>query len=194
MNQALKKSLLRFSHIPYWVFLVLFLTSSAVSVMALRGNNETMIKLRTAVYDADKNNGDINAALNNLRRYVYGHMNTNLSSGGNAIKPPIQQSQSQAQTTNSNLYTEAENYCQAQIPANLSFSGRARVPCVQNYVSTHGVTASQIPAALYEFDFISPSWSPDLAGWSLVLSALFFLAFVTSFTADKLLKAKLQPL
>jgi hypothetical protein len=58
--------------------------------MALRHNNETMVKLRTAVYEADKNSGDVNTTLNKLRKYVYAHMNTDLSSGGNTIKPPIQ--------------------------------------------------------------------------------------------------------
>jgi hypothetical protein len=206
MNQPIKKSLFHFRRIPSWVFLILFLFSASVSVYALRHNNVTMIKLRDAVYTADKNNGDVNTALNNLRRYVYGHMNTNLSSGGNAIKPPIQlkysyerlQAKAQAQdnSTNSSLYTEAENYCQAQIPANLSISGRARVPCVQDYVTTHGVSANSnsVPAALYEYDFVSPAWSPDLAGWSLVLSGILFLAFVSSFTIDKLVNSKLRPL
>jgi len=204
MKKPIKKIQAHFLHVPTWVFLIIFIVSASVSVYALRHNNETMIKLRNAVYVADKNNGDVNTALNNLRRYVYGHMNTNLSSGNNAIKPPVQlkytyerlqaAALAQTNTANSQLYTEAENYCQAQIPANLSFSGRARVPCVQDYVTTHGSSPTDIPQALYEFDFISPTWSPDLAGWSLVLSVLLFIILVASFTADRLVKAKLNPL
>lgn len=204
MDSSIKKLLSHFSRVPYWVFLILFLLSASVSVYALRHNNTTMIKLREAVYAADKKGGDVNGALNDLRQYVYSHMNTNLSSGDNAIKPPIQlkytyerlqaKAQEQANSTNSSLYTEAENYCQAQIPANLSFSGRARVPCVQDYVTTHGAKAQPIPAALYQFDFVSPTWSPDLAGWSLVVSVLLFLALVASFTIDKLIKSRLKSL
>jgi hypothetical protein len=191
-------------HVPTWVFLVLFLMSCAVSVYSLRQNNLHMIKLRNAVYEADKNNGDVNTALNNLRAYVYGHMNTNLSSGGNSIKPPIQlkysyerlQAASQAQNSsdNSSLYTEAENYCQAQIPANLSFSGRARVPCVQDYVTTHGSSTKAVSSALYKFDFVSPVWSPDLAGWSLLISFILFLLLSASFSLDKLVASRLKPL
>lgn len=204
MLNKLKKGFFHFQRVPSWVFLILFLISASIAVASLRHNNLTMIKLRDAVYAADKNNGDVNTALNSLRRYVYGHMNTNLSSGGNAIKPPIQlkytyerlqkSAQSQANSMNSSLYTEAENYCQDQIPANLSFSGRARVPCVQDYVTTHGASAQAIPAALYEYDFVSPAWSPDLAGWSLVISGILFLAFITSFAIDKLVSSKLRPL
>jgi hypothetical protein len=84
-----------------------------------------MIQLREKVYEADKSNGDVNTALNNLRRYVYGHMNTNLSSGGNAIKPPIQlkysyerlqaTEQKRVDNANSNVYTQAQLYCQQQM-------------------------------------------------------------------------------
>jgi hypothetical protein len=202
MKKQITKALSRFSHIPTWVFLALFIASLATSVYALRHNNQTMIKLRSTVYEADKNNGDINGSLNNLRAYVYGHMNTDLSSGGNAIKPPVQlkytyerlqsTEQDRVNATNAQVYTQAQNYCQ-QLNST-DFSGRNRVPCVTDYVTTHGVSANPIPAALYEFDFVSPAWSPDLAGWSLVITTLLFIVLIASFTVDRLVKAKLKPL
>jgi hypothetical protein len=51
-----------------WLFL--FIISAVICVAALRNNNQTMIDLREAVYATDKNNGDVNAALNKLRAYV----------------------------------------------------------------------------------------------------------------------------
>lgn len=191
-----------FFRLPSSLFLVLFITSSVVAVYALRHNNQTVIELRQAVYTADEANGDINSALNKLREYVYGHMNTDLSSGGNAIKPPIQlkytyerlleTQQNKAASENSQLYTEAQNYCQQQIPAGTS--GRGRVPCVSEYVASRGLQTSPVPAALYQFDFISPAWSPDLAGWSLVAAVLSLLAFVGNFMLQKLAIRKLKRL
>ncbi|MDB5161067.1 MAG: hypothetical protein JWO96_447 [Candidatus Saccharibacteria bacterium] len=152
-----------------------------------------MVKLRNDVYTADKAGGDVNVALNKLRAYVYGHMNTDLSSGI-SVKPPIQLpytyerllNQAQQSANNSSLYTEAENYCQALIPASVSVSGRGRIGCVQDYIMSHGGKQSTpIPAALYQFDFASPSWSPDLAGWSLVAALLSFIAFCASFLLTK---------
>lgn len=146
-----------------------------------------MVDLRNEVYAADKNNGDVSTALNNLRRYVYGHMNTNLSSGNNNIKPPIQlkytyqrlydAQTNKVQAANQKLYTDAELYCQS---INQAYFGTTRVPCVQNYVINHGLKEANfnIPAGLYQFDFASPRWSPDLAGWSLVLSILLFIALI----------------
>lgn len=190
-------------NVPYWVFLILFIISGLVTVSALRHNNQEMISLRNAVYEADKNGGDINGALNNLRKYVYSHMNTNLSSGGNAIKPPIQLkytyerlvTSTSKQSNSSGLYTQAENYCQAKIPASVSISGRGRIACVQDYILSHGGNKGPaIPVALYEYDFVSPSWSPDLAGWSLVVTILLFILTVGSFIIDRLVNAKLKPL
>lgn len=183
-----------FKLIPYQVFIALFVVFGVVSVIALRHNNQTMVSLRNAVYTADQNNGNVEVALDNLRAYVYAHMNTDLSSGGSSIKPPIQlkytydrlQSAAEAAANNSQLYTDAENYCQAQIPASVSVSGRGRISCVQDYITSHGgKQATTIPVGLYEFDFLSPTWSPDLAGWSLVITAISFLAFAVRFLAKK---------
>jgi hypothetical protein len=41
------------------------------------------------------------------------------------------------------------------------------------------MSTQAVPEGLYKFDFVSPRWSPDLAGWSLVFTiALTFLALV----------------
>lgn len=189
-----------------WYFLVIAVLCGGLSIYALRQNNLEMAKLRSAVYAADKNNGDVNGALQALQAYVTSHMNTDLSSGPNAPYPPIQLqytyerlqeaearrelTQSQA---NAGLYTQAENYCQQKIP--IGFSGRYRVGCITQYVQSHGVSnfsIAPIPASLYEFDFLSPWWSPDLAGWSLVATVLAILAFIATWLTDRWFKQRLH--
>ena len=196
----MKKILSTLHRVPYTVFLALFIIAAIVAVYALRQNNQTMVKLRAEVYAVDQTGGDVNAALNKLREYVYGHMNTNLSSGGNAIKPPIQlkytyerllaTEQAKTAASNSKIYTEAQAYCQTQIPAGTS--GRGRVPCVQDYVASRGVKTTPISTGLYQFDFISPTWSPDLAGWSLVAAVLALLAFVFSYLLQRLTRLRIK--
>jgi len=191
------KTLKHFLRVSPKTFLYLFVAAAIISIFALRHNNQTMVNLRNDVYATDKNNGDVNTALNNLRRYVYGHMNTDLSSGNNNIKPPIQlkytyqrlydAETNKVQSANQQLYTDAELYCQS---INNAFFGTTRVPCVQNYVVNHGLAAANItiPAGLYQFDFASPAWSPDLAGWSLVAALLLFAAFIIRLAISKLYK------
>jgi hypothetical protein len=154
--------------------------SLMVGVVGLRANYIHMEDLRDKVYQADKNGGDVQGALTNLQRYVTAHMNTGLSKGSNAVYPPIQlkytyerlQSQ-QLQSSNSAVYNDAQQYCEAQ--DSTDFSGRNRVPCIESYVQSHGVTQKQIPDAMYKFDFIAPLWSPDVAGYGLLSAAVFFV-------------------
>lgn len=172
--------------------LVLAVIFTIVCIADLRANNEHMIKLRNAVYSADKNDGNVEAALQQLQAYVTTHMNTNLDSGNGTVYPPIQlkytyqrilQAESIAATNaNAGLYTAAQNYCQQQ--DSVDFSGRNRVPCIEQYVDTHDAQLPTIPSALYEFSFISPSWSPDAAGWTLVLASVSWVLFIVVLVAD----------
>lgn len=196
-RQHLSLIIRRILHLSYKVWFVIFVICAVTAIFALRQNNENMVHLRNEVYAADKSGVGIEAALDKLRAYVYGHMNTDLTSGGNAIKPPIQlkytydrlEAQAQAAANNSQLYTDAENYCQAQVPASVSISGRGRITCVSNYILGHGGhSPAPIPPALYQFDFASPAWSPDFAGWTLVAAALSLAVFVISFVIQKFLR------
>lgn len=179
-------------------FLIIFLVLATISVVALRSNNEHMLLLRNKVFAADKANGNVQQALNNLQAYVVRHMNTNLDSGTGGVYPPIQlkytynrlmaaQSQ-QVAKTNANLYTSAQLYCQKKVP--VLFSGIYRVPCIEKYVQQHGAQLQPIPSALYQFDFVSPTWSPDLAGFSLLLSLIALLLFIFSLISSHYFKRK----
>jgi len=179
-----------------WYFLVFALLSAVVCLFALRANNEQMIKLRTAVYTADEQSGDTLGALQKLQAYVTAHMNTDLSSGPDGVYPPVQlkytydrlvkaQSDQTAQA-NGKVYTDAQAHCEQQNSTDVS--GRNRVPCIEQYVQTHTTPLKPIPDALYKFSFISPAWSPDLAGWSMVVAALSALLFVLTFIVDRWFK------
>ncbi len=170
-----------------WYFLAVALIAGSISIVALRQNNEHMVQLRDAVFQADKNNGDVEGALRNLRAYVFSHMNTSLASGPNAVHPPIQlkytyerlQAAQQASLgqNNSQLYGQALRSCEAQSE---TATAQSTILCIQNYTAAHGVELAAIPEGLYKFDFVSAKWSPDLAGWSLVIAVVSMLAFVTS--------------
>jgi len=181
--------------IKVWYLLVLFVVSAAVAVLALRQNNLTMVELRQAVYTADEQNKDVEGALQRLRSFVYGHMNTDLSAGDEAVYPPIQlkytyqrlqeAEKARVQQDSSAIYTEAQAYCEQQNATD--FSGRNRVPCIEQYVSQRGVKEKTIPDAMYKFDFVSPSWSPDLAGFSVVFAVIFLILLLARIVLGRLL-------
>jgi hypothetical protein len=178
-------------------FLILALVSGLVCVVALRGNNKHMASLRSDVYSADKSGEGVDAALKDLQSYVTSHMNTNLASGNTSVYPPIQLQYTydrlvtaqgkKLQQANATLYTAAQHHCEALDP--VDFSGHNRVPCIEAYVSSHGEKPlAAIPAALYEFNFISPRWSPDLAGWTLLITIVSTALTVITFFADRWFK------
>ncbi len=185
-----------------WIFLVLAVVFVVISVFALRNNNVTALRLRDEVLAADKADGDVEGALKKLRAYIYAHMNTDLSSGPGAIKPPIQlkyryerlvaAESERVGRQNDKIYTDAQAECEKKFPKGLSGSGR--IPCIKEYIASHGIQQQDIPDSLYKFDFISPKWSPDLAGWSLVAASLFLALFVIRFGLDSWVRAELRDL
>lgn len=180
-----------------WYLLAAFVASAGICVLALRANYSTMVSLREAVYQADETNGNVEQALQELRAFVNGHMNTNLSRDSGTVYPPIQlkytyerlkkAEQDRVNAVNSQIYTDAQHHCERLYPG--SFSGGPRVPCIQQYVKDHGTQPKTIPADLYRFSFATPRWSPDLAGWTWVLSALFLFLAVVRFILGRLLQA-----
>lgn len=169
-----------------WYLLILAIIFLAVGTMGLRQNNLEMIKLRDAVAVADKENKDVEAALNNLREFIYGHMNADPSSGNLAINPPIQlryryeklaaEEAKRIKAETGQVKKTAEKVCARRFPGG-GFNS-PRVACVVDYLRVNSVDANEIPSELYKFDFVSPRWSPDLAGISLLASGLFFGAFL----------------
>lgn len=173
------------------LIIVGLVVSSALCALALRQNNLKMVELRAAVYEADENNGDVETALNELRQFVYSHMNTNLSSGSSSEAPiqlvnrfnaavEAEQARIAALTGEVNqVYIDAQRQCEvSSVPLTV------RAQCMQDYVSTHGkgIPELNLPdKSFYTFDFASPTWSPDLAGWSLITAILFAVLLIIRF-------------
>lgn len=147
-----------------------------------------MIRLRDAVIAADERGGNVEKALAELREHVHGHMNTNLSGGGrfaiddkpvqlkNRYEQLAKEESKRIERLNKQVQAEAESVCGARHPGE-GFNS-PRVACIAEYVRVNGLTAGEVPSELYKFDFVSPRWSPDLAGWSLLAAAALFLIFI----------------
>lgn len=157
-----------------------------------------MIRLREAVFVADEKGEGVEEALNDLRSYVYGHMNTDLNSGPTSIKPPIQLKYTYERLTkaeeervaqkNQEVTAQATTICEVRHPAG-QIQQRAR--CVQEYITNNAVQVSgeKVPKELYQFDFASPKWSPDFAGFSIVITVLLFMLLVARVAVGQLLKS-----
>lgn len=189
----------RLRPINTWIFGVIFIVFAAVSVYALRQNNLEMVRLRQEVIKADESGQNVEGALKNLREYVYSHMNTDLTAGSTAIYPPIQlkhtyerlteAERQRVSTINNQVYANAQRECEAHFGQGQLGE---RVACVEQYITAHAVKENPIQDSLYKFDFVNPSWSPDLAGWSIVIAAISGVLFALRYGVERWFKYELD--
>lgn len=158
----------------------LFIASGITTVVALRNNSQNAQELYEELLEADESGENVEQALDELRGYIYSHMNTEIGSE-NGIHPPIQlqatynrlvtAEQKRIEDINDSVYDEAQQRCEAQFGAGSLRDGR--VQCVEAYIEENSVEASSsVSPDLYRFDFEPPVWSPDVAGYSLLVTIL----------------------
>jgi hypothetical protein len=192
----------RWQNVSVIMLLIAILISGAISIYALRANNVRMLELKAAVYAADEQGADVAAPLNELREFVYAHMNTDLRAGSTSSEAPIQlvntfnrvvqaeQARIATLTQANAVYQTAQQQCeQARLPL------PERAQCIQDYVVNYGQGVPQLqlpPKELYTFDFVSPVWSPDLAGWSLVVTGILLVVLVVRLLGGYVLKLYLK--
>lgn len=182
-----------------WVGLslgVLVLTAG-LAIFGLRRNNQVMGQLREAVFVADAQDGDIEGALQRLRNHVIHHMNSDLVQNREAddtqTEKPIQLAYKYYRDTLA-VHQSVVDQLGSGMPAILD---RARAVCETDEVpiserlvclqaQTQRLGGSGYPPIeplvkdFYVFDYVSPDWSPDLAGWSIVIFRLTLLAIIIS--------------
>lgn len=179
-----------------WLFLlVAFLLSLAISAYFLRQNNLRMLELRDAVVELDQSSGEISEiepALLELRSYVLTHMNATLKSPlelPGSYNLAIEDARAIAEASGSveaQVYSKAQSVCERP---EVLLSVRAQ--CIQDYVLSNAPEGEDIqeiqfpPKEQFSYNFVSPSWSFDLAGISTVISAVLFLATAANLLLDK---------
>jgi hypothetical protein len=157
------------------IFGLLSLMFAFLFISGLVKNGNGAVERYETLIAVDKAGGDVEDALNELRGYIYSHMNTEIG-GPNSIYPPIQLSgtyerlvaaeQARVEQANANLYSEAQAYCEKT--SSQGFSGSNRLACINKYIDDNGAKVQDIDDSLYKYDFVAPRWSPDLAGYSLI--------------------------
>ena len=159
-----------------------FVASLLLGLFFLRQNNLHMINLRNLVQQADEQNKDITQRVTGLRNYIAAHMNTGMGEQGiylehsyeRAYDAALQQA-IDAGGSSAVIYQNAAQSCQAQFG---KATYGAYTQCIADKVATSGAAPVKSPPPdLFRFNFISPAWSPDIAGFAL-LAAVFAAALL----------------
>lgn len=192
----------KYRFITLFIPIILVIIFSSLAVWQLRVNNLKMLELKQAVITADEQGGDVENALNDLRLYIYAHMNTRMRSSGSS-EPPIQLinrynqlvATEQARIANISAVS-SDLYQRAQIECNKpEISLSVRNQCVKDYYVANGGGGNYFklpPKELYTYDFASPRWSPDFAGISILLAAISLFILFVRLIVGYIIKRKVQ--
>jgi len=166
------------------VFGALFVFFTILSIIGLTQNSQGAKERYDTLIAVDQAGGDVETALNDLRLYIYSHMNTQIGSEL-GIHPPIQlkgtyerlvaAEEHRVAQANETIYAAAQADCEQKFAAGSLRNGR--VQCVEAYLDANGVKAKTIEDDFYKFDFVPPTWSADLAGISILLAGAFGIIF-----------------
>ena len=209
----IKKRLKQIQSLKNWQLFILLLLVIFVDLTALRLNNVG------AVEAADKA-GDVEAtrkATIEFANYVYAHMN----SGGivysdkthwfkinrevkivwaNIYESDMRKAEqiareAESNNPNGNIFKKAEETCRPRFRGGYSLAYQQCILDEQNKypASNQGQIKAKYPNITeYTYSFITPIWSPDLAGWTTLIAAILIFMIAIKMTTTTILKLVLK--
>jgi hypothetical protein len=161
-----------------------------------------MIERRQAVIDSDKVGDDsiTGDRLYDLQRYVTSHMNTNMGSGfylASSYKRDVEKAynaESVDTNPNGNIYVKAQQTCAPQYTRWSEAYVQCTVAALATYPAASNLTSALNlpPVSLYLRDYIAPVWSPDIAGWSVVVCIVLILMILARIMSLVILRLLLR--
>lgn len=177
----------RLRKIRTWQLVILFILASFITATFWRYNNVGMVERREAVLAADREgrDGDISNRLWALQQYVSQHMNTDtgqilLQEQYRRAGEAAYQAASEASGAEGNVSEQADAICRPRFTA----WSPAYVQCFIDELDKFPPAPNpdenvKIPdVRLFVHSFIGPRWSPDFAGFSLLVSIVMALIII----------------
>ena len=194
-KKQIRNNIKQIQRVKTWQLFILLIMSVVLSATFLRLNNIGMVERRAAVVNADSVGNDqvTKDRLIALQHYVSAHMNTDMGKGvylETSYKKAVKVAYDSASSTN-NIYKKAQEVC---APKFTSWS-TAYIQCTVSELAKYpeGSNTVNLPNPnKYLHSFASPVWSPDFAGWSLLISAAILTIILARLTSVALLKILLK--
>ena len=201
-KKQVRRNIKQLQRIKTWQLIILLIFAGFISATFLRLNNVGMVERRTAVMSADSV-GDNKATLNrlyDLQRYVTAHMNTEMGKGvylESTYKRDAQAAYEAASVDtnpNGNIYKKVQAVCMPKF----THWTYAYLVCTADELAKYPASADLISsvklpqADTYLHVYISPLWSPDFAGWSVLIFVAILLMIVARLTSVIVLKMMLR--
>jgi len=202
-KRNIRKNLKRIETVKTWQLIILLILSLFIAATFLRLNNTGMISRRNAIEGIDKS-GDVQdtaSRIYDIQRFAASHMNADTGvfylqgQYDRDVKAAVAAASGDASTGDNSPQAKADAICNP----NLQIHGYslAYQNCMLEQLDKQGqvVDPASITLpnpALYRYSFTSPLWSPDFAGWSVVVSLLLMVTIVIRAIAWIVLKLLLK--
>ena len=202
----------KLSQVKTWQLVVLLIMTGFVAATFLRLNNVGMIERRDAVLAADTADDTIalNQRLYDLQRYVSSHMNADPgkialeNTYKRAYDAKLKEFEASAKNQSGNdVVAKVRDICDTR--AQQGGYGYFSTTADPRYVACINEEWSKYPAAQtsslqfeapstapYYHTFVAPAWSPDFAGWSLLVTGVIAFIIVVRLLVLISLKAMLK--
>ena len=200
-KKRVRQNISRLQRVKTWQLVVLLLLTALIAATFLRLNNVGMVERRTAVFAADKR-GDREQVKQNLyalQRYSSSHMNAGTSAIylENLYEIDVKEARKKAQSSSglaAKIIEQADAKCNEQFRGNYQAYSVCFAAEQRKYVGVNGTTSEiQLPnPELYRHAYFSPLWSPDFAGWTILLSIAIALVIAARLLGLIILKLLLR--
>lgn len=173
-----------------WQLVVIAVLLSAVTIGLLRHNSITAINKFQQVQHADKTGDDVYKELRDLQRYVSHHMNTHIDritleyTYTRDYKAALEQLASSGGINQNADYKAAQEAC-AYLESERGHAAYVQyAKCVEEKLAQaapgeNPALDADLPKPVrYQYEFVSPVWSPDAAGWMVLATGVLWLIII----------------
>lgn len=202
-KRQIRRGLKQLQRVKTWQLIIVLVIFGLLSATLLRLNNIGMVERRTAVFQADKSGDDTRTVENlfALQRWSASHMNARtdtfyLEEGYKRAVKKATEEMKQTNNITASIVEQADATCKAR---HGNYYSSAYVVCFEAEQSKGYESGSQISTSvklpnpeLYRHEYSSPLWSPDFAGWSLLVCALIVVMIITRMISLAVLKLLLR--
>ena len=197
-----RRTIRHLKDIKTWQLVILFVLACFVAATFLRLNNIGMVQRREALLTADQT-GDSTQIMNrllDLQHYVTTHMNTDLGTGVTLVGSLERATEKAKQAAlsdgnpNGNIYKLADDFCAPQFSSYSNAYLQCFLGQLDKYPAADNLkTDFQGPStSIYTHNFISPVWSPDFAGFAVLLAGAIGLLVVIRIVSMVILRLLLR--
>jgi low affinity Fe/Cu permease len=185
-----------------WQLVIVLILAVFIAMTFLRLNNIGVLDRKATVYVADEE-GDTESLrdrIYDLQRYLASHMNTESSTIvlESSYNRDLQKQRAEAAANinnpNGNIFVAVDDICGPRFRHNFRAYNECFVAELAKYPGSSEIVdyVDGPRPELYTHRFSSPLWSPDFAGWSIVVVLILILMIITRFISLIILKLLLR--